>query len=111
MCDGLVYVEIQKGMYSLLQAGLLAQELPAQRLATHGYTQSKLTPGLWTHKTRPIQFCLVTDDYGVKYIRKEHAEYAKGILEQHYKLSTDWVGAKYVRLMIKCDYNMREVHL
>ena len=32
--EGWVYVEVQKGMYSSLQAGLLAQELLATRLAT-----------------------------------------------------------------------------
>jgi hypothetical protein len=28
------------------------------------------TPGLWTHKTRPILFSLVVDDFGVKYVGK-----------------------------------------
>ena len=34
-----VYVAIRKGMYSLPQAGLLAQELLAAMLAEHGYTE------------------------------------------------------------------------
>jgi hypothetical protein len=38
--DGMVFVEIQKGMYGLPQAGLLAQELLEQRLKKHGYFQS-----------------------------------------------------------------------
>ena len=44
--DGLVYVKVCKGMYGLPQAGMLAQELLAKRLATHRYAQSKLTLGL-----------------------------------------------------------------
>ena len=36
--DGWVYVEVQKGMYGLLQTGLCIQELLATRLDTHGYT-------------------------------------------------------------------------
>ena len=52
--NGHVYVEIQKGMYGLPQAGILAQELLEKRLNEHGYSQSKAVPGLWTHKTRPI---------------------------------------------------------
>jgi hypothetical protein len=51
--DGMVFVEIRKGMYGLPQAGLLAQELLEQRLNKHGYFQSTRTPGLWTHKWRP----------------------------------------------------------
>ena len=79
-------IEVHKGMYGLLQAGLLVKELLATRLTTHGHTQSKLIPGLWMHKTRPIQFCLVVDDFRVKYIGKEHAMHLKTILEQNYKL-------------------------
>ncbi len=36
--DGYIYMEIQKGMYSLPQAGIIAQELLKNRLAKHGYT-------------------------------------------------------------------------
>jgi hypothetical protein len=61
--DGFIYCEIQKGMYSLPQAGIIAQELLADRLRNHGHTQSKTTPGLWSHKSRPIQFSLVVDDF------------------------------------------------
>jgi hypothetical protein len=68
--DGHVYVEIQKGMYRLPQAGILAQELLEKRLNEHGYSQSKAVPGLWTHKMRPISFTLVVDDFGVKYVGK-----------------------------------------
>ena len=93
--EGCVCVEVCKGMYDLPQEGLLAQELLATmfatRLAIHGYTQSKLTPGLWKHKTRPIQFCSVVDDFGVKYVSKEQAMHLKTILEQNYKLSNAWL--------------------
>jgi hypothetical protein len=43
--DGHVYVEVQKGMYGLPQAGILANQLLARRLAIHGYHQTKFTPG------------------------------------------------------------------
>ena len=35
--DGAVYIEIQKGMYGLPQAGMLANKLLKCRLAQHGY--------------------------------------------------------------------------
>ena len=54
---------------------------------------------------RIIQFCLVVVNFGVKYTRNEHAEHLKGALEEHYELFTDWMGEKYVWLML------REVHL
>lgn len=43
------YVEVRKGMYRLLQAGLLIQQLLEERLNTKVYSQSTLVPGLWTH--------------------------------------------------------------
>eukprot|EP00956_Cyclotella_meneghiniana_P037905 scaffold146503_cov46-Cyclotella_meneghiniana.AAC.1 len=55
---GFVFVEVTKGMYGLPQAGLLANELLEKRLNKNGYFQSKIVAGLWSHKTRPIQFTL-----------------------------------------------------
>jgi hypothetical protein len=89
---GFVFVEVTKGMYGLPQAGLLANELLEKRLNKNGYFQSKLVAGLWAHKTRPIQFTLVVDDFGVKYVGKEHAEHLLTTLEQHYKVTADWTG-------------------
>ena len=109
--DGWVYVEVHKWMYGLSQAGLLAQELLATRLAKHGYEQSKHTPGLWTHKNRLIQFCLDVDNFGVKYVGSKHAQDLKIILEENYKILTDWTGKKYVGLSIDWDYQRREVHI
>jgi hypothetical protein len=45
--DGLVYIEIRKGMYGLKQAGLLANQLLQTRLAPFGYYPARHTPGLW----------------------------------------------------------------
>ena len=58
-------VEIRKGIYSLPQAVLIANELLKKRLAKHEYIHSKIVPVLWTHNWRPIQLTLVVDDFGV----------------------------------------------
>jgi hypothetical protein len=65
-----VYVELQTDMYGPPQDGILANQLLARRLAIHGYHQTKFTPGFWCHVTRPIQFSLVVDDFGVQYVGK-----------------------------------------
>jgi hypothetical protein len=49
--NGYVHAEINKGMYGLPQAGLLANKLLKKRLNTHGYYQHRHTPGLWAHRT------------------------------------------------------------
>ena len=98
-------------MYSLPQAGILAQELLETRLNAHGYQQSKFTPGLWTHKWRPIYFSLVVDNFGVKYVRKEHADHLASVVKENYEVTTDWEGKRYVRLTLDWDYTLRQVHL
>jgi hypothetical protein len=98
--NGHMYVKIQMGIYRLPQAGILAQELLEKQLNENGYSQSKAVPGLWTHNTRPISFTLVVDDFGVKYVGKELAMHLISILKEHYKISEDWLGSKYIGITL-----------
>jgi hypothetical protein len=68
-------------MFGLLQAGILANQLLACRLAIHGYHKTKFTSRLWRHVTLPIQFTLVVDDFGVQLVVKEHAQHLIDALE------------------------------
>ncbi len=101
--DGYVYCEIQKGMYGLPQAGIIAQQLLKERLNKHGYRQSQTTPGLWTHDTRPICFSLVVDDFGVKYVGEENTKTLLETVRQYYKCLCDWEGERYCGITIKWD--------
>jgi hypothetical protein len=71
--DGWVYMEIRKGMPGLKQAGRIANDRLTIHLAKFGYRPVPVTPSLWTHDTCPVDFSLVVDDFGVKYVGKEHA--------------------------------------
>jgi hypothetical protein len=70
--DGWIYFEIRRVCYGLPQAGILANDLLRSRLLAEGYYEVDSTPGLWRHKWRPIQFCLIVDDFGVEYVGIEH---------------------------------------
>ena len=94
--EGMVFVEIQKGMYGLPQEGLLAQELLKKWLNKHEYFQSTRTPGLWRHKWRPTQFTLVVDDSGIKYVGDENLQHLTTVLREHYEISIDRTGAWYI---------------
>ena len=109
--NGRVFIEVTKGMYGLPQTGLLDNELLEKRLNKHGYVQSKLVPGLWHHITRPIQFALTVDDFGVKYVGKEHANHLLKVLQELYKVTTDWTGTRYIGIHLVWDYQKRQVHL
>jgi hypothetical protein len=87
--NGKVYIEIQKDMYGLPQAGILANELLQRNLAKDGYRPTTHTHGLWTHDTRPISFSLVVDDFGVKYVGREHAEHLMTCIKKNYNISSD----------------------
>ncbi|KAL7483590.1 hypothetical protein ACHAW6_009234 [Cyclotella cf. meneghiniana] len=97
-------------MYGLLQAGLLANKLPEKRLNKNRYLESKMVAGLWAHKTRPIQFTLVVDNFGVKYFGKEHADHLLKTLEQHYKVTADWTGNQYIGIHLQWDYAKQHVY-
>ena len=79
---GCVWIEIRRSIYGLPQSGKLANEYLRKKIATHIYYELKHTPGLWKHISRPIQFTLVVDDFGVKYIRWKDAEHLLVVLEK-----------------------------
>jgi hypothetical protein len=105
--DGWENIEIRKGMYGLKQAGLLENQLLQKRLAPFGYYPALHTPGLWLHKTRPIAFSLIVDDFAVKYMGKQHADHLRDTLLRSYELTTDWEGKVYSGMMLKWDYKNR----
>jgi hypothetical protein len=109
--DGNIFCEVKQGMYSLPQAGILAQELQTKQLSNTGYTQSAVTPGFWQHKWQPISFTLVIDDFRVKCINKTDAQHLLAVLKQDYECDTDWEGTRYISLTIDWDYKNRKVHL
>ena len=109
--NGYVYIEIQKGMYGLPQAGILANKLLKTRLADHDYYEVPHTPGLFTHKTRPIWFTLVVDDFGIKYNGKEHADHLLKVLRGHYSVEVDWNGALYCGITLNWNYTDRYVDI
>ena len=103
---GFLHVEICKGIYGLLQAGILASKLLRAKLRPHGYYETS-TPSLWAHTTRSIWFTLVVDDFGIKYVGKEHVEHLIKCLQETYEIEIDWKGTTYYGMNIKWDYNKR----
>jgi hypothetical protein len=108
---GKVYIKIQKGMYGLPHAGILANKLLQRNLAKDGYRPMQHTHGLWTHDTLPIPLSLVVDDFGVKSIGREHAEHLMTCNKKKYNVSSDWNGGAYCGLTLEWDYKSRTVDL
>eukprot|EP00957_Ditylum_brightwellii_P137066 10451119-Ditylum_brightwellii.AAC.1 len=109
--DGWVYIEIKKGMYSLPQAGILANKLLTTRLAEQGYYPIQHTPDLWRHKRRPVTFALFVDDFGDKIKGEEHEEHLINALEEHYEVMVDKDGKIFCGIHLNWDYNKHNVDL
>jgi hypothetical protein len=103
---GMIHMKVVRGMYGLPQAGLLANKLLKKRL--------KQTRA-WTMEARHTSdtVCLTVDDFGVKYVGREHAEHLKMVLEQHCKVTVtcDWTGERYIGIHMHWDYAKKKVHL
>jgi hypothetical protein len=95
---------MERVIWGLPQAGILANKLLRKRLAPHGYYECINTPGLWRHEWQPITFTLVVDDFGVKYVGKEHADHLVASLKTKYKLVKDWSGDLYCGIKLHWDY-------
>ena len=77
-------------------------------LATFGYHKSKITPGFFTHETRPINFItLIVDDFGVKYKSIEDFTHLKDCFSLRYKMKVDMEAKQYVGIDLQWDYTNR----
>jgi hypothetical protein len=94
-------------MYGLKQAGLLANQLLQTRLTPFGYYPARHTPGLWLHKTRPIAFSLIVDDFAVKFEGKQQADHLRNALLQNYELTIEWAAIVCSGTSLKWDYKNR----
>ena len=84
---GWIYMEIIRGMYILPQAGIFANNLLAQRLINHGYSQVKQTPGFCRHVYRPISFTFSVEYFGIGYVGQEQSDHLMSALKIYYEKS------------------------
>jgi len=103
--DASVLWEINKGLYGMPQAGLLAKTALNTLLSANGYDECVFTQGLYKHKTRPISFTVWVDDFLIKFKRgtsKADINHLLDVLRTKYKFKIDWNGRQYLGLTI--DY-------
>ena len=76
-----------------------------EKLKPAGFYEVAHTPGLWKHNRRPIQFSLIVDNFGVKYVGKEHMDYLITSLQKDYsRITVDWKGELYPGINLKWNY-------
>jgi hypothetical protein len=111
--NGYVMARIDKGMYRLPQAGILASKLLKECLQPHGYKECEHTPGFMapSHTSTNV-FTLVVDDFGVQYTKLSDAHHLLAALKQHYgAITVDWTGSLFCGITLKWNYTQRVVDL
>jgi hypothetical protein len=73
--NGHIFVKMQRAVWGLLKAGILANKLLRKHLAPHRYFKCNHMPGMWKYATGPILFTLIVDHFGVKYSCQEDIEH------------------------------------
>ena len=100
-------MEIQRGMYGLPQLVKFSNDKLKLHLDKFGYTPAPITPDLWQHQMRLIQFSLVVDDFGVRYERQEDITHILDALRTIYKIPEYWDVKLYCGINLKWDYYKR----
>ena len=102
--NGYIYLDICKGMYVFTQTWRLSNDILAKWVEPKGCLKLKHTPGLLRHKWRPILLSLVVENFGVKYVGKEHANHLIPAIREFYPVAEDWNGILYWGIKLKWDY-------
>ena len=97
-----VYFQVNKGMYGLKQAGLLANDRIVEHLAKYDYIQSKYVPCLFVSKDKSTAFCLIVDDLLIK-ANNSNRERLYACLRVLYEITTDDTGSKYINIEMRRD--------
>jgi hypothetical protein len=58
---------------------------------------------LWRNVTRPVLFSLVVDDFGIKYVGKQHAQHLFTSLRENFKITDDWTREIYLGIKLNWD--------
>ncbi len=80
-------------------------------MAPFGYFKHVNTPGLWYHKSRPILFTFVVNDFGIKYVNKKDVDHLVASINSTYKLTEDWTGNLYCSIALDWYYVNRTVDI
>jgi hypothetical protein len=103
--NSLIYFEMHRGMYSLPQAGILANKLLQDSHAEFDYYKAATTPRLWHYKWRPVMFALIVDDFAIQYVGDSHLDHFCQALKKHYKVSEESNGTCFAGMTLKWNYS------
>ena len=98
---GWCYMSIDKGMYGLKQAGIIANNELQKHLKLYGYAPVRHTPGLWGFKGRDTMFTLLADYFLVKITSEDCAQHLINALKDKCEITIDWDAKLYIGVTLK----------
>ena len=102
--NGFIYLEIRRSVYGLPQSCRLANDYPNNKLAPEGYYKVTHTPGLQKKISHPVAFSLVIDNFGIKYVGKEHADHLIRSLKKEFTIIKDLDIILYCGITLEWNY-------
>jgi hypothetical protein len=105
-----VLFRMDKTLYGLKEAGKLSNLRLVQLLLSYDFVETS-TPCLFRHKTRPITFCLVVDDFGVKYQHRADFDFLVSCLSNLYHCKAHPIAHKFLGFTIAHDRTARTLSL
>jgi hypothetical protein len=99
-----------KTLYGLKEAGKLSNLQLVRLLLSFGFVETS-TPCLFRHPTRPITFCLVADDFGVKYTDRHDFDYLVSCLATLYHVKAHPLASRFLGFTIHHDRQARTLSL
>ena len=87
--QGWIYMHIEKVIYGLKQAGIIANQELVKHMAPFEYHPVQHTPGLWVHGNRHTIFSPVVGDCYVQCSSTEDADHFFNALRAKYLITVD----------------------
>ena len=107
--QGWIYMRIDKGMYGLKQADIIANQELVKHIAPFVYHPVQHTPGIWVHDSRKTCFSLIVDNFCVQCWSTEDADHLLKALRAKYLITVDMAVTVYIRIKLEWDYVYRTV--
>ena len=106
-----IYFEVVRTMYGLPQAGYLSQKGLVKHLNQAGYFEDPIVPMLFTHQSNGVSFCLVVDDFIIKYKQKSALDHLLNTLRAKYEVTVDDTCSKYLGMHFLHDKAKRIIRI
>ena len=105
-----VYCDILKSLYGLAISGLLSQLRLLAQLYSYDFIQTE-TPCLFRHRTRDITFCLVVDDFAIRYTSLDDLKHFTDCLSELYHIKVHPECVSFLGFTIVYDRVARTISL